>query len=113
VALALVAAAPWAAALAARVPACPVKTLSGWPCPACGTTRAAVALAGLDPGAALLLNPLATLGWIVLVGGGLVVAAVALAGRPLAEPRELPRAARWGIVAALALNWLYLVAMGR
>src|SRR5512135_1097072 len=44
VAAVLTAALPFAGRLAPLAPACPFKSLTGWPCLSCGTTRAALAL---------------------------------------------------------------------
>ena len=112
-AAALVGLSPFAAQLARRLPACPVKAMTGWPCPSCGTTRAALAWAGFDPAAALAANPLAALGWLLLVGGGLAAAGLSFTRRLPAEPRTLSAGARWSLAAALALNWAYLVWVGR
>jgi len=110
VALALVSLAPLAPQLAAAAPACPVKSISGFPCPTCGATRAAVALAALDPWTALALNPLVTCAWMGLVLGGIAALVVSLTGRPLPTlPRRLPLALRVAIVVVVAANWLYLV----
>jgi len=116
VAAALVALSPLGARLAAALPPCPLKSLTGIPCPGCGTTRAALALAELDLAAAFAVSPLAAAGWCALVGGGLAAGGLALAG--VGTP-DLPRpggradlALRIGAVAAIAVNWLYLVATG-
>jgi hypothetical protein len=50
---------PW---LAPLVPGCPFHLATGVPCPGCGTTRAALALARGDVLGALAFNPLAALG---------------------------------------------------
>lgn len=116
VAAALVALSPLASRLAAGLPACPLKASTGWPCPGCGTTRAALALADLDLAAAFAVSPLAAAGWTLLVAGGLAAGALALAGvEPPAAPGWTPRrlaAFRLGAAAAIAGNWLYLVASG-
>ena len=57
-ALACAAAAPWAPAFAQGMPACPFRELLGVPCLTCGSTRALVALARIDLGAAFSWNPL-------------------------------------------------------
>jgi hypothetical protein len=110
----LVALSPLAARFVEAVPACPFKSLSGLPCAGCGTTRAALALAGLDLPAAFAVNPLAALAWIGLVGGGLVAGALALAGRSVPEPdyRGFPMSARLGTVGLVLANWLYLIRAG-
>ncbi len=105
--------APLGGELARRLPACPVRRLTGWPCPGCGTTRAALAWAELDPAAAFAANPLAAAGWALLVAGGLAAALASFGGRLPAEPRTLPPLARWALAVALLANWAYLVWAGR
>ena len=78
---------------------CPFKFLFGLPCLTCGATRSFAALASLDFAQSLRFNPL------VLIGG-----AAALAGLLLRE--RIPRLARFGwplLIAALLLNWVYLI----
>lgn len=103
---------PWAEALAATLPACPVKTLLGVPCPSCGAARSALALARLDLAAAVAASPLAAAGWLALVGGGILASLLALGGREVPEPRVLPRPIRLGAAAAILANWLYLLRAG-
>lgn len=102
--------APIGGLLAGALPACPFRTLIGLPCLSCGTTRAALALAALDPLAALRLNPLATLGWSSLIGGGLVAGSLAVLGRPIAEPRwNTSLKTRLTLVLVGLGNWAYLI----
>ncbi|MGH7726578.1 MAG: DUF2752 domain-containing protein, partial [Candidatus Eiseniibacteriota bacterium] len=99
------------AGLLAFAPACPFHVWTGWPCPTCGSTRAALALLSGDPWTAFSINPLATL---ALVGGSAVVLfapAWVLAGGPVPVAPD-PRAARWlrgAIVFGVGLNWIYLI----
>jgi hypothetical protein len=109
--------APVAPTLARMLPGCVFHAATGLPCPACGTTRAALALLAGDPLAALAFNPLATLA--AVGGGALALAAPAwfAAGgkvpRPAAAPAGgLPRGMRLAFVAALAAQWAWLVARG-
>jgi hypothetical protein len=113
VALALVALSPLGATLAAALPSCLFRDFAGIACPTCGTTRAALALARLDPLRALAFNPLATLGWALLIGGGAIAGSAALANRPLAAVR-LPTgvAARVGVIGVVLANWAYLIWAG-
>ena len=105
------AAAPLAATLADYVPACLFKTWTGFPCPLCGTTRAAVVLAGLDFAEAFARYPLQSTFWIAAIGGGFVAGTAALLGRPLPR-RPFPRWA-WALVAAaVVLNWIYSMVTG-
>lgn len=115
VALLLVLLSPLAAAFvgAGGLPGCPFKNLTGLPCPTCGTTRAALALAALEPVHALVHYPLPTLAWTFLVAGGLAAGWRAWRGRPLpAVPRRLPAWARLALLGAVAANWAYSIATG-
>jgi len=111
-ALACAAAVPWAPALARELPPCPFRALVGIPCLTCGSTRALLALARFDVGAALSWNPLAAAVGIVFVLGGLVALVAALTGRGVETPRPAP-AVRAALAIALAANWVFLVASGR
>lgn len=113
VALALVALGPFFERLSAKLPACVFRGVTGLPCPTCGGTRAALALARLDPAGAFQANPLVALGLLFLVGGGLVAFARALSGRGVAEPAHVPAWVRAGLVLVLAANWAYLIVDGR
>jgi hypothetical protein len=101
--------APFAKDLAPQLPDCPFRELTGLPCPACGTTRAALALARLDPAGAIALNPLATLGALIFVLGGAAAAVASLAGMPLREPRLDGPALRTSAVLAVAANWTWVL----
>lgn len=113
VAVALIALSPVGARLATGLPACPIRVWLGIPCLTCGSTRAALALASLDPIASLGFNPLAALGWIGLIGGGLIAGGLAALGGPLPRMRFRPTLAhRLLAVAILLVNWVYLVRAG-
>lgn len=97
----------------AALPPCPVKAVAGVPCPACGSGRALVALARLDPGRAVRLNPVFALGAFAFLAGGVAAFGLALAGRGVPEPSSLPLAARAFAVLAFAASWAWLVIDGR
>ena len=84
----------------------------GVPCLTCGSTRALVALARIDLGAAFLWNPLVAGAGILFIAGGVVALAAALAGRGVETPRPTPLL-RAALAAAIAANWAFLVVAGR
>jgi hypothetical protein len=94
---------------------CLFKALTGLPCPACGSTRAVGHLAHGDLAGALVMNPLTTVAAVVVVAWAVADAILLARGRALdlevgARVGNLMRA---GFVAAVALNWAYLLAAGR
>jgi hypothetical protein len=97
------------------VPLCYVKAFTGLPCPTCGSTRVLARLFDLDFAAALAMNPLATLAFLVLAAWAFADLVLLTRGRALGVRVE-PRAANLLRVAALGAvlaNWLYLLHAGR
>lgn len=100
--------------LAAWVPfwGCSVRSLTGWPCPGCGLTRAAERVARLDLVGALRANPL---GAVAAVGfAGLAVAALARLAFAVSLPHVVLSErewawARWLFVLAVAANYGFVV----
>ena len=76
--------------------ACPLRAITGIPCPLCGMTRACVAAAHGHLGASLVFNP-----------GGLLVMLFALTA--LVRPQWLVRARppTWLMVCALGVLWCW------
>lgn len=72
-----------------------------------------MALAAGHPFEALGWNPLGAVALVVLVPGGLVAGALALRGHGVREPHAYPRWVRFGALAALLLNWAWLILRGR
>ena len=100
-----------------HVPLCPLKTITGIPCPACGGTRAMRALIGHgDLLTAFRFNPLATIGAFAALAFLVYAAIVILFRRPrmrvlLAAPDQ-----RWLRIAAwtaILANWAFLIIDGR
>jgi hypothetical protein len=72
-----------------------------------------LALSRLDLWTAFTVNPLATVGWLTLVVGGLIAGVLALIGTPLHEPSwRLSAPLRIVIVLVLVANWAYLIQAG-
>lgn len=105
------------AILAALMPGCRFHELTGWPCATCGITRGIVALGAGEWRTALRANPLLVSGTLALFGYA-AVAAVLWAFR-LPRPRiglatrGARLAALLALVAAVLVNWAFLVADGR
>jgi Protein of unknown function (DUF2752) len=92
-----------AAAVAAALPGpvglpCPLRSLTGVPCPLCGMTTSVIAVAQLDPVAALAANP-----------AGVVAVLVAL-GLLLFRGRRVVTLPAWLAVAAVAAMELWQLA---
>ncbi len=94
---------------------CVVKSLSGLPCPTCGSTRAFARLFELDLAGALAMNPFTML--VAVVIAVWAVADVLLlpwrrALRVSLSP-SLGQALRVAAFAAFFANWVYLLVAGR
>jgi hypothetical protein len=100
-------------AVAGAMPECLFRSMTGWPCPGCGTTRSIVNLLHADLPGALAMNPLAACAAVAFVVGGLVAPFWLACGgqRPF-----VAAAARKAILVvaafAFAANWVWLVASG-
>ena len=94
---------------------CVVKSLSGLPCPTCGSTRAFGRLFELDIAGAFAMNPFTTL--VVVLVAGWAVADLALLPRRralrVALSPSLGRALRIAAFVAFFANWVYLLVVGR
>jgi hypothetical protein len=94
---------------------CVFKAVTGVPCMTCGTTRALALLARLDLAGALSMNPLAAAG-VMLLGPWAAADLVLLpSGRAVVLDLSpaAARVARIAVVAAVLVNWAWLVAAGR
>lgn len=79
---------------------CPLRALTGIPCPLCGTTTAVVRLGQGRVASALAANP------VTLLGLALLALAPLLAGRV----RVPHRAAPWLLTCAIASAWTWQLA---
>jgi hypothetical protein len=94
---------------------CVFKAVTGVPCLTCGTTRTLALLARLDVLGALAMNPLVAAGLLALVPWAAADLAL-MPGRRALVLELSPaagRAARIAVMAAVVLNWVWLVAAGR
>ena len=100
-------------ALTPLAPACPWHRLTGFACPGCGTTRAALRLLSLDLPGSFAMNPLACAAALGFLAGGVLAPAWLALGGAVPEPSPGPKWG-WGIalVVVLGLNWAWLVATG-
>jgi len=88
---------------------CPLRTITGIPCPLCGMTTAATALASGDLGGALTANP-----FVLVLAGFTLVMAVLMAARAmgrLAPPAQWPESRRrqsyWVVGVLAAASWAF------
>jgi len=95
------------------LPLCPLRTLTGLPCPTCGATRAAEAMLGGHFLDAVLYNPLVTLAALAFLVVGL---AAPVWTRVVDRLPDLPSAppvfARLAMAAGLVGNWAYVISRG-
>ncbi|MEO8501667.1 MAG: DUF2752 domain-containing protein [Vicinamibacteria bacterium] len=93
---------------------CYFKTLTGYACFTCGTTRALGHLARFDLPSAFAIQPLVTVGTLGLLAWGAVDALLLMTARRTlvrVEDRAL-RVVTAFVVALATLNWFYLLATG-
>jgi len=94
-----------------EVAPCLFKGLTGHPCPTCGATRAALALASGHPWRAFLWNPLLVAAGALAAAGFAFRAATGLTPR-FRWTRQGRALAVFALAAAVLANWAYLFRSG-
>ena len=101
---------PFWFAIAPHLPRCVFRSLTGIPCPGCGSTRAATAMLQGDLASSLASNPLAASAGLVFVVGAPLAALWAVGRGPMLDlGSPLPWWIRWSLAVAVLGNWAYLV----
>jgi hypothetical protein len=99
----------WLAA-APHLRSCVFRSLTGIPCPSCGTTRAATAFLQGDLMTAFINNPLAaSMGLLFVVGAPIAVIWTTVKWPVPSLPNPLPPWVRIAAVSLIAGNWFYLI----
>jgi hypothetical protein len=97
-------------AIAPLLRPCVFRSLTGFPCPTCGTTRAATAFLHGDLATAFTANPLAAAAGLFFVFGTPLVVLWAVARLPVPElPSPLSGWIRIGAITLIAANWIYVI----
>jgi hypothetical protein len=102
--------------LALPTPHCPVRAFAGFPCPTCGATRCVVHLFHGAWGEAFAANPLVFAAFLGIALFDLYALAVLLARSPRWRWTPSARGAAWlrgAVVAAVLVNWAWLLRDGR
>ena len=87
---------------------CPFRQATGVPCPGCGSTRAALALAGGDPAGAVMHNPLTIV--LGLAAASWLVLRVGFARRVSLRVSPAARRFIWvAFLVVLLVNWAYVI----
>ncbi len=88
---------------------CPLRTLTGVPCPFCGMTTATVAVSHGEWGSAAAANPLVYLAAALVLGTipVLLARAAGLAPGPRPWPEARRRRVRWAMAVLVGLSWLF------
>jgi hypothetical protein len=90
-------------------PPCPLRTLTGVPCPFCGMTTATVAISHGEWATAAAANPLVYLAAALVAGTipVLLARAAGLAPGPRPWPEAMRRRVCWAVAVLAGLSWLF------
>lgn len=93
---------------------CIFKTITGYPCPTCGSTRIVTSLINLDILSALFWNPLLFFGGIAFIAWWGYGFYMLFSGKKIQVTLTKKEGLflRLGLLTLFILNWIYLVAAG-
>jgi hypothetical protein len=104
------------ARLGLHLPRCVFHTVTGYPCPGCGSTRAIKQLWQGHVSTAFWFNPLMTCAALAGVAWALYAATVLVLRLPRARVGTVSPAGalglRIGVIAAVLVNWAWVIAHG-
>jgi hypothetical protein len=88
---------------------CPLRAVTGIPCPLCGMTTAATALAAGDLGPAMAANPfvLVVAGFTLVMAALMAARALGLAAPPAQSPAARRRQSYWAAGVLAAASWAF------
>jgi hypothetical protein len=93
---------------------CVFKTITGYPCPTCGSTRVVLNIFKPDFGAAFMANPL-----IFLAGAGFLIwglygfyVLISKKKIKIKLTQKESSLLKWSVLIAVLLNWMYLIVVG-
>jgi len=100
---------------AGALPVCVFHEITGFPCLTCGGTRSLFALSRFDLVSAFMFNPLVPIFAIGLIVFSLLFFAGAVTNRSvkIILTKRGKRIIRYSVFIILALNWAFLIVIGR
>jgi hypothetical protein len=100
---------------AGGLPVCVFHEITGFPCLTCGGTRSLIALSQFDLVSSFMFNPLVPIFAIGLIIFSLLFFAGAVTNRSvkISLTKRGKRIIRYSVLIIIALNWLFLILVGR
>jgi hypothetical protein len=100
---------------APSLPVCIFHEITGYPCFTCGGTRSLIALSQFDLVSSFMFNPLVPLFALGLIVFSLLFFAGAVTNRSvkISLTKRGKRIIRYSVFIILALNWAFLIVIGR
>lgn len=100
---------------AGGLPVCVFHEITGFPCLTCGGTRSLIALSRFDLVSSFMFNPLVPLFALGLIVFSLLFFAGAVTNRSvkISLTKRVKRIIRYSVFILLALNWAFLIIIGR